>query len=100
MYEGTYVLAESKINGRKYWIQEDSNHFIYYGTLKRWTVGRSLGEKIGYFYNTDATAVCPHMGNWKYWYWKSETWITPYKNEIFLASGSMKNHPTPLCIGL
>ena len=97
MYEGTYVLAQSKINGHKYWIHEDSNRFIYYGTQKRWTVGWSLGKKIGHFYNTDATAVCPHMGNWNYWYWEYKTWITPKPNtnEIFLASGSIKTiqHP-------
>ena len=66
--EGTYLHSDDKVNGRHYWNQEGKNNAIWYDTNKYWIVDdkKFLGEPRGLLWNTDSTAPCPTIGNWKF----------------------------------
>ena len=88
IFEGTYLISDSLVNGNKYWNQEGKGGAIWYDINNYWIVNddRWLGQSIALLWNSDSTASCPNFGNWHYW--DTNDWITPNNDDIiFLASG-------------
>ena len=89
IFEGTYLISDSLVNGNKYWNQEGKGGAIWYDINNYWIVNddRWLGQSIALLWNSDSTASCPNFGNWHYW--DTNDWITPNNDDIiFLASGN------------
>ena len=90
-FEGTYLLSDSKVNGRQYWNQEGKNNAIWYDNSNYWIVNDKsfIGQAQGLLWNTDSTAPCPNIGNWLFWDYDTSDWITPNTNDIiFSTSGN------------
>ena len=91
-FEGSYLLSQSKVNGRQYWTQDGKNNAIWYDKDNSWSIGdeSSLGEAQWTLYNSDGTALCPQIGKWSFYDYGEDNWITPNTNDIiFSTSGNL-----------
>ena len=82
-FEGTYILASDRINGRPYWILTDQNATMFYDN-NNWIINdeSKLGTTQGLFMNIVEKASCPTMGNWTVMDLDTGEWINSTLNEL------------------
>ena len=82
-FEGTYILASDRINGRPYWILTDQNATMWYDN-NNWIINdeSKLGTTQGLFMNIVEKASCPTMGNWTVLDLDTGEWINSTLNEV------------------
>ena len=105
-FEGSYLLSQSKVNGRQYWTQDGKNNAIWYAKDNTWSIGdeSKIDTLEALLYNTDSKAPCPQIGKWSFYDFDINAWNTHNSNDIiFSTSGNLLylkiilNHFCSLC---